>query len=201
MTARPPAAGAAPPRRSAGSPAHPALLRVEQFAAPFTRRLLTHGGSTTALLEERVGAPLTLRVVRQTVRSAGSAALRSLLDAEEGRPWIVRRTELLRGGTSVVSRNLVTGPVPHRAEIADLLASATVPLGRGLADRRVPQHRRLLRVGRSPWPPRARSAAWRGYILHLEGEAPLYVEEFFHPAVAPADLRRPAAARTARAVT
>ncbi|MEV0504057.1 hypothetical protein AB0I84_41580 [Streptomyces spectabilis] len=179
-------------RRTPGHPAEqPALQRAQQFADPFTRRLLTHRGSTTALLEHHLGAPLALRLVAQRVRRTGMAAahLLPLLGPHADEPWLVRRTELRHHSHAAVSRNLVMGPLPRRADLCTILTSDTVPLGRALAEHRLPQRRRLLRVGRSPWRPLATSAAWRGYVVHVDDELPFYVEEFFHPAIAPARLR------------
>ncbi|MEV5546670.1 hypothetical protein AB0L35_11180 [Streptomyces sp. NPDC052309] len=181
-----------PPQNRGDHPCtRPAVLRAERFTHPFTRRLLTHQGSTTALLEQHLATRLTLRLVSQNVQSphAVAATVLPLLGLDTDVPWLVRRTELHDGSARVVSRNLVMGPLPRRPEMAGILTSATVPLGRALAGLRLPQERRLLRVGRSPWPPRSRPAAWRGYVLAVPGESPWYVEEFFHPDIAPAHLR------------
>lgn len=51
----------------------------------------------------------------------------------------------------------------------------------------MPNRRTLLTTGLGEWPgpDGAAPAAAREYLIHLAGEAPLYVRETFHPAVAP----------------
>ncbi|MEI7033738.1 hypothetical protein [Streptomyces pratensis] len=164
-------------------------LPVHGFHDPFTRRLLTHRGLTTELLEQRGQCMLRVRVVRQTLAEplVGHRRLRGMLLLAPGSPALVRRTELVTPQGRVVSRNLVIGHLPQSPELCALATDHSVPLGRSLAVRGIPHRRRFLTAGLGVWNGSAGDvpAAARDYLMCLDGEAPLYVQETFHPAVAP----------------
>ncbi|MEU3598941.1 hypothetical protein ABZ714_09465 [Streptomyces sp. NPDC006798] len=164
-------------------------LPVEAFHDAFTRRLLAHRGLTTELLERHGGHPLRIRVLEQTPAAPEPAdpALRAVLRLAPGVPALSRRTELVTPRGRVVSRNLVLGRLPSDASVAASVTGRTAPMGRALARLGVPNRRTLLTTGLGVWPgpDGAAPAAAREYLIHLEGEAPLYVQETFHPAVAP----------------
>ncbi|WP_035841439.1 hypothetical protein [Kitasatospora azatica] len=159
--------------------ARPSLgIPAEEFGDPFTRRLLLHGGSTTAQLEQRLGALLEVRVCEQ-----------HLLKGTR----LVRRTELVLPGGLVVSRNLVTGQLPGDPSLAAAITGPQVPLGRAVAACGTGQRRELLWCALGDWDApgsQGGQAVCRGYMLWLAAEEPLYVEEWFNPAVVPATLER-----------
>lgn len=162
-------------------------LPVRNFADAFTRRLLLHRGMTTELLEHRGRCPLRLRVRTQTlaVPRIRDQRLRRLLHLASAPQCLVRRTELVTREGTVVSRNWVIGRLPENNELVTVVTSHSVPLGRSLAVRGIPHRRTLLTAGLSDWhgPRGPLPAAARGYLLHPDGELPLYIEEMFNPAV------------------
>jgi hypothetical protein len=142
---------------------------------------------TTELLEHHSRRPLCLRVRTQTLVSprVGDDRSRWLPHLTPALPWLVRRTELATPEGTVVSRNVVIGRLPQNDELAAAVTSRLVPLGRSVAASGVPHRRTRLTAGLSDWPGPcgALPAVARSYLLHLDGEFPLHVEETFNPAV------------------
>ncbi|WP_307792264.1 hypothetical protein [Streptomyces verrucosisporus] len=160
----------------------------------FTRRLLRLDGSTTELLEERLGRRLRLFVTAQSTAAAPPSASgrvpggsRRLHEPHADEPYLIRRSELIGPRGMVVSRNLVTGRLPGDPRLAGAVTGRTVPLGVSAAVRCAAPRRVPLEIALCPWPGSAPavSAVRRVYLLSLADEAPLYVEERFNPAVVP----------------
>ncbi|MEU5362036.1 hypothetical protein ABZ354_00755 [Streptomyces sp. NPDC005925] len=171
-------------------PVGPLPLRrvpVRDFADAFTRRLLLHRGMTTELLEHHIRCPLRVQVRTQTLSPSRTGDPRSSLPPHPAPapPWLVRRTELVTPEGTVVSRNVVTGRLPRNGELVNAVTGRLLPLGRAVAATGVAHRRNRLTSGLSDWPgPRgALPAVTRGYLLHMDGESPLHVEETFNPAV------------------
>ncbi|MFD4137077.1 hypothetical protein [Streptomyces goshikiensis] len=164
-------------------------ISAQDFTDPFTRRLLLNEGSTTELLERRGRCRLGLRVVEQTLAPLHlrDRRLLDMLGVTPRTPCLVRRTELVSPEGTAVSRNLVIGRLPRSDEVTQVVTHHSVALGRSVIVRGIPQRRTLLSTGLSTWHGAGRTvpAVSRGYLLHLDDEAPLYVAETFHPAVAP----------------
>ncbi|GHD81062.1 MULTISPECIES: hypothetical protein [Streptomyces] len=164
-------------------------IRAQDFTDPFTRRLLLNEGSTTELLERRGRCRLGLRVVEQTLAPLHlrDGRLLDMLGVTPQTPCLVRRTELVSPEGTAVSRNLVIGLLPRSDEVTQVVTHHSVALGRSVNLRGIPQRRTLLSAGLTTWQGTGRTvpAVSRGYLLHLDDEAPLYVAETFNPAVAP----------------
>lgn len=162
-------------------------IPVPCFVDAFTRQLLLHRGLTTKLLERRIRHRLRVRVVEQTLSApqAGGGRLLDALPLVPDAPVLFRRTEIVTPH-SVVSRNLVVGSLPTTGTLSSLATSHSVPLGRAIAANGVPHSRTLLTAGLAAWNLRgsASPAVTRGYLLYVDGEAPLHVQEIFHPTVA-----------------
>ncbi|MFF4456563.1 hypothetical protein [Streptomyces goshikiensis] len=164
-------------------------ISAQDFTDPFTRRLLLNEGSTTELLERRGRCRLGLRVVEQTLAPLHlrDRRLLDMLGVTPQTPCLVRRTELVSPEGTAVSRNLVIGRLPRSDEVTQVVTHHSVALGRSVIVRGIPQRRTLLSTGLTTWHGAGRTvpAVSRGYLLHLDDEAPLYVAETFNPAVAP----------------
>lgn len=176
-------------------PTSPQPLReipVQCFVDAFTRQLLLHRGMTTRLLERRIRHRLRVRVVEQTLSAPHAGGDRPLdaLPLVPNAPVLFRRTEIVTP-YSVVSRNLVVGSLPTAATLSALATSRSVPLGRAIAANGVSHSRTLLTSGLASWNCRgsASPAVTRSYLLRMDGEAPLHVQEIFHPTVASPKVR------------
>lgn len=194
---RPAPAGRRHPGPAAGTPPRCALDLCSrsgpaEFADPATRRLVEHTGSTTELLEQWTGQPLTVRVLRQSWHPAPAfcRSVADLLRLDRDAQLVVRRSELAAPDGAPVSRNTVVAGLPADPRLAAALADLAQPLGRTLAPHAADFARELVASGRSPWhretggrrADRGR-AVWRGYLLRSRGVPVAYVEERFDPSL------------------
>ncbi|MBB5920138.1 chorismate-pyruvate lyase [Actinoalloteichus hoggarensis] len=162
---------------------------IAAFEPAVTRRILEHRGSTTALLGELSGAPVSLRLLEQRivgrllVPDAVSSALHTTSEHAE---MILRRSALLDAGARLLSLNRTVAPAGLPAAVAAALTSAQVPIGIGLSALGRVERRDFLARGRTRWPGRAEGrCAFREYVIRLDGLPVLFVHEAFNPAVFP----------------
>lgn len=154
-----------------------------------TRMLLAADGSTTALLEALLRAPLTAVVDRQETYTATSVPtrLRDKLRTARGGGYVHRHSRLLTPAEQVVSINLVLLP---RQEADALIPPGQRPLGRHLTGNRLTAGREPLGRFTAHWPPRAGAEPCVGkdYLIHLRSGARIYVRELFNPILVPISL-------------
>ena len=150
-------------------------------------------GSTTRFLAALLDEPLKVKVMFQARRPAAGVlpqTVRLRMSAAPDDPVIVRRSQLVAADTgNVISANKVVLDPSHPL-VADLDLGTDIPIGYLLSD--VEQRRELLQRGVRPWSwgapepfSKTRSSVWRSYLIINEGRPVCYIEEVFHPDVAP----------------
>ncbi|MGW0522489.1 hypothetical protein [Crossiella sp. NPDC003009] len=151
-----------------------------------TRMLLAADGSTTALLEALLRAPLTAVIDRQETHTANSVPvpLREKLRTARGGGYVHRHSRLVTPTNQVVSINLVLLP---RQEADALLPPGQRPLGRHLTGNRLSAGREALGRFTAHWPPRSglERCVGKDYLIHLRSGARIYVRELFNPGLVP----------------
>ena len=158
----------------------PRSVGAEAFTDPLTRRLLSHTGSTTSLLEHLLDEHIKVRTMDLSQAAVDQVCpeAASPLRLPTGAPVLVRRTTL---GTAhhQVSRNLVLAPLGRVPWTGPLLRSRTTPLGRHLPQ---PHERHPLGHGLDSWSP-GRAAVTRWYLVIDSGSAQpaLFIRETFNP--------------------
>ncbi|WP_285783100.1 chorismate pyruvate-lyase family protein [Microbispora sp. NBRC 16548] len=160
--------------------------------------VLQHDGSTTRILTCLLGEPLKVRVLRQHDEAASALAphVSAHLKLSSEDHAIVRRSQLVRATGEAVSLNTVI-MVPSRHPIVAAISEADdVPLGHILAQHVPGHHRRILNHGtvwHDAWSDLDRHCAYREYLICLESEPILYIQEVFSPEIVPAAPRSDAA--------
>ncbi|MBG0818981.1 chorismate pyruvate-lyase family protein [Planomonospora sp. ID82291] len=154
----------------------------------FSRILLRHDGSTTALLAGLLDEPLGVRVLLQAQRSATavlSPELQSRMALSPDSAVILRRSELIRGNRAPISSNKVVMNPAHPL-VAELTTGPDIPIGYFLNNQRVEQRRELVDRGmrRHHWGyERDVPSVWRSYVIFAQGKPLMHIEEVFHPDV------------------
>ncbi|MFW6639890.1 chorismate--pyruvate lyase family protein [Nocardiopsis algeriensis] len=151
--------------------------------------LLGHLGSTTLLLEEALGCPLSVRLLERRTATASElpARVSRLLGLARSAPVIVRRSEMSAADGIPVSRNLVVSDARTPRYLAEILSDPRTPLGRALAATAGSGSRRIVSCGRTPWDGEGTGvgdAPCRDYLIRLPEAPPLYVAERFRPGLA-----------------
>ncbi|MBH0780852.1 hypothetical protein [Nocardia bovistercoris] len=155
-------------------------------APPQTRMLLHADGSTTALLEALVAAPLSVQVEQQRVIRADdvSDVVRDLLGAARSAMVVERRSRILAVERDVVSVNRVIFAGPDREA---LVPPEDVLLGPHLRDIGLAVRRTRLAASREFWPahgPRVRCGS-KTYVMECGFAGRVYVHERFNPEFVP----------------
>ncbi|AOS62169.1 hypothetical protein [Actinoalloteichus hymeniacidonis] len=163
----------------------------EAFGASTTRRILDYRGSTTALLIELSGAPISLRLLQQqmvdraVVPEGVSTAIYPDLARHE---VILRRSALFDAQQRLLSLNCTVAPLGLPPAVTAALTSSETPIGTGLAELAVQQRREHTARGRTRWPGPAKGrCAFREYLILVDEQPALFVHEAFNPALFPVD--------------
>ncbi|WP_449065011.1 chorismate--pyruvate lyase family protein [Planomonospora algeriensis] len=154
----------------------------------FTRILLRHDGSTTALLAGLLDEPLGVRVLLQAQRPA-AAVLSPELQARMGlgadSSVVLRLSELIRGGRTPISSNKVVMDPAHPL-VVELTTGPDIPIGYFLNNQRIEQRRELVDRGmrKLHWGyERDVPSVWRSYVIFAQGKPLMHIDEAFHPDV------------------
>jgi hypothetical protein len=167
----------------------PHIADPERFADPRTRRIMSHRWSTTDLLEELLGEPVSVAAAYI------GAALPELFPTLRPPPreiLLARRTTLATPTRPDVSENVVIALDGISDQVAAAILDRRTPLGRSL--RRIPHRRIPDTCGLTRWPHgEPGSAASKCYqIAEPPGYAPtIHVHETFNPTIFGPDLAAP----------
>ncbi|WP_067659207.1 hypothetical protein [Nocardia harenae] len=163
------------------------MVRVltETTFPPVTRMILRADGSMTRLLEALVDADLGLNLTEQRATTGGElpVAVRAALGCADRDPVVVRRSALVTGSGSTVSRNTVV-IVDTDRELTALLTDGGLPIGHSLAAAGKQLARTVIRSGLTRWD--GVPCAYKESVLSDASAPPtVHLHERFNPAFVP----------------